>query len=143
MPIYEYECKKCEFTFEIQQKHDEESLKKCPKCNTKNLYRIITGGVYTIVCKEPTTLGHLAEKNTKALGKEQVQRLEEKRAEDKIKAKRQAFDELKKAGKIRQDAILPEDRKEDNWYGSLPETQKKNVENGNKEKITKYILEGE
>ncbi|MCK5237671.1 MAG: zinc ribbon domain-containing protein [Deltaproteobacteria bacterium] len=32
MPLYEYECKKCEDVFEVTQKFSDEPLKKCPEC---------------------------------------------------------------------------------------------------------------
>lgn len=33
MPIYEYECLKCEKTFEFMQKFSDEPLKVCPECS--------------------------------------------------------------------------------------------------------------
>ncbi len=35
MPMYEYECKKCEHTFEELQKMTDKPLKKCPECGAK------------------------------------------------------------------------------------------------------------
>lgn len=32
MPIYEYECEKCQHRFEVLQKFNERPLKKCAKC---------------------------------------------------------------------------------------------------------------
>lgn len=32
MPIYEYECLKCGYLFEITQKFSDPILKECPKC---------------------------------------------------------------------------------------------------------------
>lgn len=32
MPVYEYECKKCEKVFEVQQKMADDPLKECPEC---------------------------------------------------------------------------------------------------------------
>jgi putative FmdB family regulatory protein len=32
VPIYEYECEKCQHRFEVLQKFNERPLKKCPKC---------------------------------------------------------------------------------------------------------------
>lgn len=52
MPIYEYKCRKCEYTFEIIQKSTEE--KKClicPKCGEKDTEKVLssfssTGGSF-------------------------------------------------------------------------------------------------
>ena len=35
MPIYEYECCECEFTFERKQRFDEEPVAMCPECQGK------------------------------------------------------------------------------------------------------------
>lgn len=32
MPVYEYECQKCEKVFEVQQKIADEPLRECPQC---------------------------------------------------------------------------------------------------------------
>ena len=47
MPTYEYECKKCSYTFEAFQAMSDEPLKKCPKCK-KELRRLIFGGAGVI-----------------------------------------------------------------------------------------------
>jgi len=33
MPVYEYECNKCEKVFEVQQRMSDAPLKKCPECD--------------------------------------------------------------------------------------------------------------
>jgi putative FmdB family regulatory protein len=43
MPTYEYECVKCQHTFEEFQKITDKPLTSCPKCSGK-LRRLITGG---------------------------------------------------------------------------------------------------
>jgi len=35
MPMYEYECKKCEYVFEELQKMTDKPLKRCPECGEK------------------------------------------------------------------------------------------------------------
>ena len=45
-------------------------LKKCPHCNQKTLTRLIGIGLGIIIkTNTPATLGHLAEQNTKRMGK--------------------------------------------------------------------------
>lgn len=65
MPTYEYECKKCGDRFEIQQSIHADALKKCKKCKTNNLYRVITGDIYCSIKKSDSEikLGHLADRN--------------------------------------------------------------------------------
>ena len=44
MPTYEYKCKMCGHDLEEFQSITEEPLKRCPKCNTDNLVRVIGTG---------------------------------------------------------------------------------------------------
>jgi putative FmdB family regulatory protein len=36
MPIYEYECSKCNCRFEKKQRFNDEAVANCPKCYTKS-----------------------------------------------------------------------------------------------------------
>ena len=47
MPTYEYECKKCSYSFEVFQSMSDEALKTCPKCG-KEIRRLIFGGAGVI-----------------------------------------------------------------------------------------------
>ena len=40
MPIYDYECRQCQFRFEKKQRFDEAPLDTCPKCQGR-LCRVI------------------------------------------------------------------------------------------------------
>jgi len=44
MPTYEYECKKCGYTFETFQDMTDKPLKKCPECGGAVNRLIGTGG---------------------------------------------------------------------------------------------------
>ncbi len=45
MPTYDYECQKCDHTFEKFQGINDKHLKKCPECGKLSLLRLIgTGG---------------------------------------------------------------------------------------------------
>jgi len=41
MPIYEYQCKKCGFEFEMFVLSSEEKT-KCPKCSSENVEKLIS-----------------------------------------------------------------------------------------------------
>jgi putative FmdB family regulatory protein len=43
MPTYEYECTKCGYGFEIEQRITDEPKKRCPDCRGK-VMRLISGG---------------------------------------------------------------------------------------------------
>ncbi len=53
MPVYEYECKKCDKVFEVQQKMSEAPLTECPECQAPvkklmsvNSFQLKGGGWY-------------------------------------------------------------------------------------------------
>ena len=44
MPIYEYECSKCERKFTIKltfDQHDQHVPVKCPDCQSKDVYQLV------------------------------------------------------------------------------------------------------
>ncbi len=44
MPLYEYLCKSCGYTFEVLQlKKESEKEVKCPKCKSKDTQKLISG----------------------------------------------------------------------------------------------------
>tara|TARA_B100001057_G_scaffold239976_1_gene240297 strand:+ start:64030 stop:64320 length:291 start_codon:yes stop_codon:yes gene_type:complete len=42
MPIYDYKCSNCGYDVELIQKINDKPKKVCPKCNTKNLKKLIS-----------------------------------------------------------------------------------------------------
>lgn len=42
MPLYEYECRKCHFRFERIQKFSDPLVRKCPKCKTGRVEKLIS-----------------------------------------------------------------------------------------------------
>jgi putative FmdB family regulatory protein len=42
MPIYEYQCKNCNYHFEQLQKVDDKPLLKCPQCGQLKLMKLIS-----------------------------------------------------------------------------------------------------
>ena len=44
MPTYDYQCNKCNYTFEQFQSFSDDSLKICPQCNADSLRRLISAG---------------------------------------------------------------------------------------------------
>ena len=42
MPIYEYECGKCESQFEVEQRITDDPIKTCPKCRSKKVKKLIS-----------------------------------------------------------------------------------------------------
>ena len=84
MPTYDYECENCEHTFEIFQSFSEPQKKKCPACSKYKLYKVISEPII-IIKGVPSTLGQLAEKNSKRLGKNKIQEAAAKKENSKPK----------------------------------------------------------
>jgi len=74
MPIYEYECEKCDHNFETEQTLKAKPKKRCPICKKNALQRLIFSPVVSIKGRI-NTVGQLAEANTKKLGKHAHDRL--------------------------------------------------------------------
>jgi putative FmdB family regulatory protein len=43
MPTYEYECTKCGYSFELEQKITDPPRERCPECRAK-VVRVVSGG---------------------------------------------------------------------------------------------------
>jgi len=48
MPIYEYQCDRCEHKLQILQKVSEEPLKDCPECNKTALKKLISAASFRL-----------------------------------------------------------------------------------------------
>ena len=48
MPIYEYQCEKCEHEFDTLQKLSEKPLKKCPECGTMSLTKLVSAAGFRL-----------------------------------------------------------------------------------------------
>ena len=84
MPLYDYVCANCDHTIEdVHQSIKDKPLVKCPQCGRMSLERVIYGGDI-FVKGEATTIGQLADRNTKKMGKyelESKQRVDNKKSE--------------------------------------------------------------
>ena len=79
MAIYEYKCEACEhFLSEEISIKKYKKKKKCPSCGKHKLKRILSSPNISVK-GESTTLGQLAESNTKKMGRYE---LEEKQRQD-------------------------------------------------------------
>ncbi len=48
MPIYEYQCQKCEHQFETIQKISDAPLKRCPECNRLALKKLVSRAAFRL-----------------------------------------------------------------------------------------------
>ena len=105
MPTYYYKCASCESFFEIRHSIKQSLLTECPECHNLSLSVVVDSPFELTVKGEVKTIGQLAEKNSKEMGKEQL-------------AMRMEKDGISKT------IELTEKRKEVNKLGSLSKEQK-------------------
>lgn len=94
MPLHDYECSECKAFFsDVYQKYEEDPLTKCEKCGEESLQKIFATPSF-FVKGEPTTLGQMADRNSKKMGKQEVQERDLKRKEETKSAMSEAKKEL-------------------------------------------------
>lgn len=94
MPRYDYECSSCGHKMEdVYQDINDKPLKKCSNCKKHSLERIIFAP-HVFVRGEATTMGQLAERNSKKMGKSQVEDLSNKDKDSKKDALKEAKREM-------------------------------------------------
>lgn len=73
MPLYDFECEDCIYYTEIRQSMDDPSIHKCPICGKETLRKVIINPPIMICRGEPNTIGQLMDKNTRNMGKYEIQ----------------------------------------------------------------------
>jgi len=48
MPTYDYQCQKCEFEFEREQRITEDPIKTCPKCKSRKAKRLLSASNFIL-----------------------------------------------------------------------------------------------
>lgn len=126
MPTYEFKCKKCEHEFEkfySFKEYDQGIQCSCPNCDSKKIERRYDNPPIGFVKGNENTIGQLAEKNSKKIGKNKIKEYNHQQSERMLKKKKP-------------------------WYGSLDKNKSKEIfSTKDKQKqqkiIKKYIMEGE
>ncbi len=112
---YEYQCTnpKCGVNFSVKQSIKDKAYFHCSECEEQLLERVIHIGIaiFKEGVHDKTTLGRLAEINTKKLGKYHKEDLREEHKESKLKAKEALQHEM--ADKT---GSKPIDVREKPWY---------------------------
>jgi putative FmdB family regulatory protein len=101
MSLYDYSCHCCGFLWEnVNQSIHDKPKKQCPRCNKMSLSRLISLGLPPIVKGDATTLGQLADRNTKKIGKYKISENKEKYEETISRGSQERKDLNKKISKM-------------------------------------------
>ena len=101
MSLYDYSCNYCGFLWEnVSQSIHDAPKKQCPRCKKMCLTRLISLGLPPIVIGEATTLGQLADRNTKKIGKYKTSEEKAKHKEIIGKGTKERIDLNKKISKM-------------------------------------------
>ncbi len=139
---FDYECQNadCQFSFEVEQTLKARRLRKCKVCGKTTLERVILEAPLGFVQGEPTTVGQLAERNTKSMGVYGIEEARRQQREAKIASRKEAVKDLLK--KMPEGTRIPDYQESKPWYGRLTADKKKAIESGG-DKQHKYIMTGE
>jgi putative FmdB family regulatory protein len=139
MIIYGYGCETCDICFEIEQSIKDNPLTEC-ECGGR-LHRLIPHTFNFAVQQDPKTVGHLADRNTKEMGRYE---LEERRIRDKVER-----EESRKAGREELAKRLPKGASlidkssyKTPWWRKGTTGPDMSLTKLSKEKVSKYIEEG-
>jgi len=73
MPLYDFECEPCAYYTEIRQGPEDPDVHLCPHCNSPNLKKVFINFPSISVVGEANTIGQLMDRNTKKMGKYEIQ----------------------------------------------------------------------
>lgn len=110
MPTYDYSCESCGHEIkDLYQSFSEDSLTKCPLCGQDSLSRVIYGGLGTFV-KDAKTVGQIADKNWKSMGKYKQSEIEQAK-KDALQSKESTVAGFGKASRKQINKMTPEQTK--------------------------------
>jgi len=132
MPIYQYECRKCQHNLEEFQNADSLPLEKCPSCQNNSLFRVITGGLGFFMSNR--TVGIVAERNNDKFSKDFKNHLKNKNKVSKID---KLSTKLPEGAKIQSSEPAPPPS-----YKKGQKVSNKQLQKASPEQIKNYIEKG-
>jgi putative FmdB family regulatory protein len=73
MPLYDFECEPCAYYTEIRQGPEDPDVHLCPHCMNTTLRKVFINAPSISVVGEANTIGQLMDRNTKKMGKYEMQ----------------------------------------------------------------------
>jgi putative FmdB family regulatory protein len=99
MPIYEYACERCEEEFEVEQRITEDPLKRCPKCRSPKVKRLISQTSFVLKGSGWYSDLYSSPKDGKSSGKDEAERGKQSDAKEAPTSTEKKKPETKKKGK--------------------------------------------
>jgi putative FmdB family regulatory protein len=94
MPLHDYHCEHCAVDFiDVYQKYEDEPLVKCNQCGKNTLTKLFSPPTF-FVSQEATTVGQIADRNAKKMGKREVEERTLKKKDETKSALKEAKKEL-------------------------------------------------
>jgi putative FmdB family regulatory protein len=94
MPTYEYRCDKCGTEVDYYQNIKDKPKRKCPVCKKNGLSRLLSACI-GFVSREVTTIGQLAERNSKKMGSK-IKEEEDRSGKTEAKKKKREISKINK-----------------------------------------------
>lgn len=73
MPLYDFECEPCAYYTEIRQGPEDSDVHLCPHCMDTTLRKVFINAPAISVVGEANTIGQLMDKNTKNMGRYEIE----------------------------------------------------------------------
>jgi len=103
MPLYDFECEPCAYYTEIRQGPDDPDVQDCPLCEKRTLRKVFINAPAISVIGEPTTVKHLADRNTKKMGKYEIEAKNAENNSDQYKEARKSREQRRKINSMTQE----------------------------------------
>jgi putative FmdB family regulatory protein len=103
MPLYDFECEPCAYYTEIRQGPEDPDVHECPFCASNTLKKVFINAPSISVIGEPTTVKHLADRNTKKMGRYELESKNAKNNSEQYKEAKKARDQRRKINSMTQE----------------------------------------
>lgn len=132
MPEYVYRCNACLYEYEIHQRIIEKPITLCPGCGENKCERLICEPI--VIDCGPTTVGGQADRNTRNMGKYELEDKRKSNLESNQTAN-STFAEKITGGKALKPTKKP-------WYHGQNNVTPKQINKMNDKQVMKFIKEG-
>lgn len=136
MITYQYHCDSCGLDVELQESIKDEPTLVCVRCGSVSFHRVPCTPLYVKVVGEPTTIGQLAERNSRGMSNDQKRALQEEHKTKKTINRIPEHLRPRSITKTKYSTKLPE------WVDKPRTKTHKEINKMTEQQKQKYIFEG-